>query len=82
MLQPATLLNVTFLHECISCFLNYTNGTKSRKALQIINVCNKKAICYTLNQDLSIAEQWMRTDVCREQYLHFTERHGNLLSGR
>ena len=29
--KPATLLKVTLLHGCFSCFLNCTNGTKSRK---------------------------------------------------
>ena len=31
---PATLLKVTLLLERFSCFLNCTNGTKSRKASQ------------------------------------------------
>ena len=30
--KPTTLLKVTLLHECFSCFLNCTNGTKSRNA--------------------------------------------------
>ena len=29
-LLTSTLLKVTLLHECISRFLNYTNGTKAR----------------------------------------------------
>ena len=33
--EPATLLQVTLLHGCFSRFLNYTNGTKSWKALHI-----------------------------------------------
>ena len=33
--QPATLLKVTLLHGCFSCFLNCEHGTKSRKAPQI-----------------------------------------------
>ena len=28
-------LQVTFNHPCFSCFLNYTNGTKSSKASQL-----------------------------------------------
>ena len=32
LLNPATLLKVTLLHECFSRFLNCTNGTKSRNA--------------------------------------------------
>ena len=35
--QPAILLEVTRLHERFSCFLNCTNGTKSRKASYIIS---------------------------------------------
>ena len=31
-LKPATLLKVTLLHGCFSCFLNCTNGIKSRNA--------------------------------------------------
>ena len=31
-LKPATLLKLTLLHGCVSRFLNYTNGTKSRNA--------------------------------------------------
>ena len=30
--KPAPLLKVTFFRGCFSCFLNCTNGTKSRKA--------------------------------------------------
>ena len=37
---PATLLKVTLLHRCFSCFLNCTNGTKSRKTSHI-NYVNK-----------------------------------------
>ena len=33
--QPATLQRVTLLHGCFSRFLNCTDGTKSRKALQM-----------------------------------------------
>ena len=33
--KPATLLKVTLLHGCFSCFLNCTNGTKSHKAFHI-----------------------------------------------
>ena len=33
--RSATLLKVTFLHECFSRFLNCTNGKKSRKAFHI-----------------------------------------------
>ena len=29
------LLKVKLLHRCFSCFLNYTNGSKSRKASHI-----------------------------------------------
>ena len=36
-LKPATLLKVTLLHGCFSRFLNCTNGTKSRKAPQMIH---------------------------------------------
>ena len=35
LILPATLLNLTLLHECFSRFLNCTNGTKSRNASQI-----------------------------------------------
>ena len=34
-LQPVTLLNITLLHGCFSCFLTCTNGTKLRKASHI-----------------------------------------------
>ena len=34
-LQPATLLKVTLLHWCFSCFLNCMNGTKPLKAWQL-----------------------------------------------
>ena len=34
-LQPATLLKVTLLHWCFSCFLNCMNGTKPYKAWQL-----------------------------------------------
>ena len=33
---PATLLKLTLLHGCFSRFLNWTNGTKSRNAPQMI----------------------------------------------
>ena len=33
--MAATLLKVTLLHGCFSCFLNCTNATKSRKASHI-----------------------------------------------
>ena len=36
MLQPATLLEVTLLHECFSRVLNSTKCTKSCKASQIL----------------------------------------------
>ena len=36
---PATLLKVTIPHECFSRFLNYINGTKSRKTPQLIMIC-------------------------------------------
>ena len=32
LLEPATLLKVTLLHGCFSCFLNCTNDTKSRNS--------------------------------------------------
>ena len=35
LLQPAILLKVKLLHGCFSCFLNSTNGAKSRKASHI-----------------------------------------------
>ena len=35
-LQPATLLKLTLLHGCFSCFLNCTNATKSRNASHVI----------------------------------------------
>ena len=39
--NPAALLKVTLLHGCFSRFLNYTNGTKPRKASQFtICRCN------------------------------------------
>ena len=34
-LQPSTLLKIKLLHGCFPHFLNYTNGTKSRKASPI-----------------------------------------------
>ena len=34
--KPATLPKVTLLHGCFSCFLNCTNGTKSRNASLMI----------------------------------------------
>ena len=34
--KSATLLKVILLHGCFSCFLNRTNGTKSRNASQMI----------------------------------------------
>ena len=46
-LQPATLLKVTLLHGCFLHFLNCTNGTKSRNALQIlifILTCNSSGV--------------------------------------
>ena len=36
-LKPATLLNLTFLHECFSRFLNCANGTKLHNASHIFN---------------------------------------------
>ena len=33
---PATLLKLTLLHECFSCFLNCTNDTKSSKTSYVI----------------------------------------------
>ena len=35
-------LKVTLLHRCFACFLNCTNGTKSRKASHIILLFYKK----------------------------------------
>ena len=35
MLQPATLLKLTLLHEHFSCFLNYKNATKLRNVSHI-----------------------------------------------
>ena len=35
LLKPGTLLKITFLHRCLSRFLNCTNGTKSRNAPRI-----------------------------------------------
>ena len=32
---PVTLLKVTLHYECFSCFLNCTNGTKSRNTSQL-----------------------------------------------
>ena len=34
--ESATLLKVTLLHGCFSCFLNCTNGTKSRNVPQFL----------------------------------------------
>ena len=34
--KPATLLKVKLLHGCFSHFLNFANGTKSRKASHIV----------------------------------------------
>ena len=36
-LKSAILLKITLLHGCFSCFLNGTNGTKSRNASHIPN---------------------------------------------
>ena len=36
-LKSATLLKVTLLHGCFSCFINRTNGTKSHNAPHILN---------------------------------------------
>ena len=38
MLKPATLLKLTLLHGCFSCFLNITNGTKSCNAPYLRNL--------------------------------------------
>ena len=38
-----TLIKVTLLHGCFSCFLNCTNGTKSRK---VADLKNWKTLCY------------------------------------
>ena len=34
--KPATLIKVTFLRGCFSCFLNCTNEAKSRKVLPYV----------------------------------------------
>ena len=34
--KSATLLKVALLHECFSRFLNYSNGTKSRKTSHML----------------------------------------------
>ena len=51
-LQPATLLKVTLLYGCFSCFLNCTNGAKSRKASHLQNrsyiVLIKSPSCNTI----------------------------------
>ena len=36
--KTVTLLKVTFLHGCFSCFLNFTNGTKLRKASHNVKI--------------------------------------------
>ena len=52
-LKPITLLKVSLLHWCFSRVLNctngdYTNGTKSRKASQIINVLSDAEVLLKL----------------------------------
>ena len=37
-LKPVTLLKVTLLHGCVSCFLNCKNGAKSRDASHLLNL--------------------------------------------
>ena len=41
--KTATLLKVTLLHGCFSRYLNYTNGTKSRKTSRFkpSDICSK-----------------------------------------
>ena len=38
LLVPVTLLKITLLRECFSRFLNFANGTKSRKAHKIFRI--------------------------------------------
>ena len=52
-MQSATLLKVTLLHDCFSRFLNCTNGTKSRNASHTsfvlsINLTWKVLLCHLL----------------------------------
>ena len=42
--KSATLLKVTLLHECFPLFENCTNGIKSRKASQIVQVSNNQEV--------------------------------------
>ena len=57
-----TLLKVTLLHGCFSCFLNCTNGTKSRNASHI-----KVGVPIFLLVDLieSFSTQWRKTWTAR-----------------
>ena len=36
LLVPVTLLKITLLRECFSRFLNFANGTKSRKVIKYL----------------------------------------------
>ena len=49
-LKPATSLKLTPLHGCFSRFLNYTNGSKSRKGslLNVFQISIKPSFIYDL----------------------------------
>ena len=45
-LQPATLVKATLLHGCFLRFLNFTNGTNSRNASQILIISAANTMYY------------------------------------
>lgn len=46
--KPATLLKVMLVHVCFSSFLYHTNGTKFRKASQMVNIQNQHGLSHHL----------------------------------
>ena len=52
-LKPATLLKLTLLYGCFSCFLNCTNGTKLRNTPHLLKL-PVKLPCWRLSADKRI----------------------------
>ena len=50
--KPATLLKLTLLHGCFSCFLNCTNCTKSRNAPHFVAVKSLSKVIVEYNSKI------------------------------
>ena len=70
--KTATLLKVTLLHGCFSRYLNYTNGTKSRKTSRFKHLANRSRIQLEL-----LGKLWLIHFLYLEIYLH-PKKTGNI----